>query len=46
MDTWATSPHKTASLVGSIFRRHVAVGIKGEIMKFDYTVSGILTRDR
>ena len=46
MDAWATSPHKTASLVGSTFRRHIAVGIKGEIMRFDYTVTGILERDK
>ncbi|KAK7756928.1 hypothetical protein SLS62_000944 [Diatrype stigma] len=45
-DTWAASPHKTASLVGSVFRRHIAVEIKDEAMKFDYTLPGLLAKDR
>lgn len=45
-DTWAASPHKTASLVGSVFRRHIAIGIKDEAMKFDYTLPGLLPKDR
>ncbi len=45
-DTWVHSPHKTASLVGSIFRRHIAVGIKDEAMNFDYTLRGILPKDK
>lgn len=45
-DSWVSSPHKTASLVGSIFRRHIAMGIKDEAMRFDYTLPGILPKDR
>ena len=45
---WAatTNTHKTASLAGSMFRRHVAVEIKDEVMRFDYTVPGISLKDK
>lgn len=45
-DIWVTSPHKTTSLIGSIFRRPVALCIKDEAMRFDYTLPGITSKDR
>ncbi|RYP64745.1 hypothetical protein DL769_006550 [Monosporascus sp. CRB-8-3] len=45
-ETWAGTPHKTATLVGSVFRRHVAVQIKHDAMQFEYTLPGISTKDK
>lgn len=45
-EIWETSPHKTASLIGSLFRRHIAVTINDQAMKFDYTVPGFPTKNR